>query len=151
MWVRLLYHRFPHPVFLHCGNHVRGSFAPSWTLSTARRKQRHVLLSLTPNMTPYEKAHLLKEVCGGKVASCDAQELDCWWLDGISLGRDSKIDEHFVGTDGGIVRARAIRGMGYLPRFGVSPLLLSHLPFPLPISSNPLTSRDVSLKIYFVC
>ena len=57
------------------------------------------------NPTPFEKVHL-KNFFGAQL-----HKLDMHWLNGIWLGRDSKTDEHFISTEGGIVRARAIRRM----------------------------------------
>ena len=69
-------------------------------------------------LTPYEKVHLTKyqrpllmfgEHCICRRPGAQLNKLDIHWLRGIWLGRDAKTDEHFIGTEGAIVRARAVR------------------------------------------
>ena len=36
-------------------------------------------------------------------------KLESAWLEGIWLGRDSKTDEHLIGTPNGMVRRRALK------------------------------------------
>ena len=71
-------------------------------------------------VTAYERLHLTRyskpllifgECCICRRPGAQLNKLEIHWLHGIWLGRDSKTDEHFIGTEGGIVRARAVRRM----------------------------------------
>jgi len=68
--------------------------------------------------TPWEATHLVKYnkpiLMPGEAVACrrpgaNVNKLESAWLEGIWIGRDTRTDEHFVGTPGGLVRSRAIK------------------------------------------
>ena len=68
------------------------------------------------NLMPYEKTHSLKYqrplVEMGEAVVCrrpgaQLNKLELTWLEGVWLGRDSRTDEHLIGTPSGICRSRA--------------------------------------------
>lgn len=84
-----------------------------WLYSRFNRRQ-------DSNMTPIEKIKMARyakpllmfgECCICRRPGAQLNKLDLHWLHGVWLGRDAKTDEHYVGTETGIVRARAIRRM----------------------------------------
>ena len=71
---------------------------------------------LTPREKVNLKLHSKPLLMSGKSGTCrrpgaQLNNLDTHWSDGIWLGRDSETNQHFFGTEDGIVRAKAIRRM----------------------------------------
>ena len=69
--------------------------------TTAYEKIRH--------MSYQSPILLVGEAVAGRRPGALINRLESAWLEGIWLGRDSKTDEHLIGTPNGMVRSRALK------------------------------------------
>ncbi|CAK0806902.1 unnamed protein product, partial [Prorocentrum cordatum] len=103
----------------HSGLRIRhGSKLPTWLPRHAAWQYARFHKRADSGMAPHEKIRRVPYtntiLMPGEAVACRRpgallNKLETAWLEGIRLGRDSKTDEHLIGTPNGLVRSRALK------------------------------------------